>query len=80
MWEGIVDLNEDEVVDVTAIPWVGRGDFGRTEFESARSLAMERHLPNSAPYLIGMPSIGDYLEEGLSELGYSCDETALAHL
>jgi len=27
-----------------------------------------------------MPALGDYLDEGLSELGYSCDDTELAHL
>jgi hypothetical protein len=78
--EAIVGLNEDEVIDLIAIAWVGRGDFGRAEFDQARSLARERHRPNSAPYLIGMPSLGDYLDEGLAELGYSCGETELAHL
>jgi len=78
--EAVVDLNDDEVVDLIAIAWVGRGDFDRTDFAGARSLAMERHRPNSAPYLIGIPNLGDCLEEGLAELGYSCDETALAHL
>ena len=78
--EAIVDLNEDEVVDLIAVAWIGRGDFDRSDFESARSLAMERHRPNSAPYLIGIPNLGDCLEEGLAEVGYSCDETALAHL
>ena len=78
--EAIADLNDDEIVDLIAIAWVGRGDYDRTEFDSARSLAMERHRPNSAPYLIGMPSLGDYLEEGLAELGHSCDETETAHL
>jgi hypothetical protein len=78
--EAIVDLNDDEVVDLIAIAWVGRGDFDRTDFDSARSLAMERHRPNSAPYLVGMPALGDYLEEGLAELGYSCDDSDMAHL
>ena len=78
--EAIVDLNDDEVVDLIAIAWVGRGDFDHTDFDGARTLARERHRPNSAPYLVGMPSLGDYLEEGLAELGYSCDESALSHL
>jgi hypothetical protein len=78
--EAIVDLNEDEVVDLIAIAWVGRGDFSRAEFDQARSLAQERHRPDSAPYLVGMTSLGDYLDEGLAELGHSCSETELAHL
>lgn len=76
----IADLNDDEVVDLIAIAWVGRGDFDRTDFDEARALAVERHKPNSSRYLIGMPSLGDYLEEGLAELGYSCDDTDAVHL
>lgn len=76
----ISDLNDDEVVDLIAMAWVGRGDFDRNDFDGARSLASERHQRNSAPYLIGIPNLGDCLEEGLAELGYSCEETAMAHL
>ncbi len=78
--QAIRDLNDDEVVDLIAIAWVGRGDFDRNDFDSARALAMERHRRNSAPYLTGMPSLGDYLDDGLAELGHSCDDTEIAHL
>ena len=27
-----------------------------------------------------LPALGDYLEEGLAELGYSCDDMELSHL
>ncbi len=77
--EAIIDLNDDEVVDLIAIAWVGRGDFDRTDFAGARSLAFERHRPNSAPYLTGMPALGDYLEEGLAELGHRPDDADMAH-
>jgi hypothetical protein len=76
----ISDLNDDEVVDLIAIAWVGRGDFDRSEFGSARELAAERHRRNSARYLTGMPSLGDYLDDGLAELGHSCDDVEIAHL
>jgi hypothetical protein len=29
---------------------------------------------------VGTPLLGDYLEEGLSKLGYSSDEETLSHL
>jgi hypothetical protein len=67
----IDQLTDDEVIDLIAITWVGRGDFDRTTFDEARELATERHKARSARYLMGMPLLGDYLEEGLSELGYS---------
>ena len=67
-------LNDDEVVDVIALAWLGRGDFAKEEWEEARALARERHRPRSAGYLMGMPALGDYLEEGLSMLGYSIED------
>jgi uncharacterized protein DUF3775 len=72
--EAIDDLNDDEVVDLIALAWVGRGDFARAEWGAARRLARERHRPKSSDYLIGMPALGDYLEEGLDTLGHSCED------
>ena len=65
-------LNEDEIIDLIALAWIGRGDFSGKEWGEARQLANERHRRHSAAYLMGMPALGDYLEEGLQELGYSC--------
>ena len=73
-------LDDDEVIDVIALAWVGRGDFGRDEWPAARALADERHRGRSAEYLIGIPTLGDYLEEGLAELGYSCADYEKGHL
>jgi hypothetical protein len=67
-------LNDSEAVDLIALAWVGRGDFDRASFEEARSLAVERHGDQNADYLMGMPLLGDYLEEGLSELGHPVTE------
>jgi hypothetical protein len=78
---GAIDtLDDDEVIDVIALAWVGRGDFGRSDWANARAMARERHRRHSAAYLIGMPALGDYLEEGLSELGYSCADYDAGHL
>jgi len=73
-------LNEDEVIDLIALAWVGRGDFSKEEWREARALADERHRPHSAEYLLGMPALGDYLEEGLASLGYSPTDYASDHL
>ncbi len=67
-------LNDDEVIDLIALAWLGRGDFTTAEWEDARALAKERHRRHSANYLTGIPTLGDYLEEGLSQLGYSCED------
>ncbi len=70
----IDSLDDDEMIDVIALAWVGRGDFARAEWLNARELARERHQRRSSSYLIGMPALGDYLEEGLAELGYSVSD------
>jgi hypothetical protein len=69
--EAIDDLNDDEVIDLIAMAWVGRGDYGRDEWAEARSMASERHREHSADYLMGIPTLGDFLEEALATLGYS---------
>jgi hypothetical protein len=64
-------LNVDELLDLLALTWLGRGDFG--SFAQARQEAedmREKHIPR---YLLGTPLLGDYLEEGLSQLGYSLE-------
>jgi hypothetical protein len=76
----IDDLNDDEVVDLVALAWVGRGDFGREGWLEAKALARERHKRHSADYLIGMPTLGDYLEEGLAALGHSCEDYGIGRL
>jgi hypothetical protein len=78
--DAIRSLNDDEIVDLIAIVWVGRGDFDRDGFADARALAVERHRIDSSDYLLGMPMLGDFLEEGMATLGYSPDPDVLDHL
>ena len=73
-------LNEDEIIDLIALAWVGRGDFEKGQWREARRLANERHRPHSAAYLVGMPYLGDYLEEGLATLGHSVTDLGADHL
>ncbi len=71
--EAIDDLNDEEIVELIALTWVGRGDFGPEEWEEAKALALERHRKHSAGYLMGIPMLADYLDEGLTALGHSCE-------
>ena len=76
----IDNLNDDEVGDVIALAWVGRGDYDKRGWGEARMLARERHRRHSSDYLLGMPALGDYLEEGLAELGYATEDIGSGHL
>ncbi|NKB44864.1 MAG: DUF3775 domain-containing protein [Alphaproteobacteria bacterium] len=66
-------LNDDEQIELTVISWVGRGTYTVDEWEDAAETARLDHSGNTAEYLLGQPRIADYLEEGLSQLGFSCE-------
>jgi hypothetical protein len=65
-------LNIDEQLDMLALTWLGRGDFGT--FGEARQEAELLEDVHAGRYLIGTPQLGDYLEEGLSQLGVSLED------
>ena len=73
----INDLNDDEIVELIAMTWVGRGDYGPAEWQEAKALAADRNRDHAAAYLMGIPLLPDLLGEGLAELGhsYTPDET-----
>ncbi|MEX2450563.1 MAG: DUF3775 domain-containing protein [Rhodospirillales bacterium] len=71
---GFVDsLNEDQQCELVALAWLGRGDFTRDEWQDGVDAARERHTDATADYLLGMPLLPDYLEEGLAAFDLSCD-------
>jgi hypothetical protein len=65
-------LNEDEQIDLVALAWLGRGDGELENWDDLRSEASRAHNDRTAAYLLGMPLLADYLEEGLSQFGESC--------
>lgn len=69
--EIIADLNEDEQAELVAMTWVGRGDFSVEEWKEAVQDAMDRKTGPTTDYLLGIPLLGDLLEEGFVALGYS---------
>ena len=73
-------LSVDEQIDLVAIAWLGRGDYTAADWLSVRGEAADAHNKNTAEYLLGMPLLGDYLEEGLALLGRDCEEFELNHL
>lgn len=78
--ELIRSLDIDEQSALVALSWLGRGDFSAEEWDEANATARERHTEQTAEYLLGMPLLSDYLLEGLSQLGVSCEEWDKEHL
>jgi len=64
--EMIRNLDEDEQIRLVALAWVGRGTFDASEWKDAVKQARAAHNNRTAEYLIGLPLLGDYLEEGLA--------------
>jgi len=72
---GFIDaLNDDEQAHLVALTWVGRGTFDPEDFEEAVETARSERSNSTASYLLGIPLLADYLEEGLEKLGYSVED------
>lgn len=67
-------LNEDEQIDLVTLAWLGRGDGDTNTWDELRAEATRAHNNRTASYLLGMPLVSDYLEEALSQLGFSCED------
>lgn len=76
----IDSLSEDEQVDLVTLAWLGRGDYTAADWATVRNDAAAAHNERTASYLLGMPLLGDFLEEGLSMVGRSCEEFELGRL
>ena len=76
----INSLSEDEQIDLVTLAWLGRDDYSASDWASVREEASRAHNQRTAEYLLGMPLVGDFLEEGLSMLGYSCEEFEIERL
>lgn len=76
----ISSLSEDEQIDLVALVWLGRDDYGPEDWSEVRAEAARAHNDATATYLLGTPLLGDLLEEGLAMLGYSCEEFEINRL
>ncbi len=70
----IADMSVDEQIDLVALAWLGRGDAGVESWQELRSEAARAHNRRTAAYLLAMPLLPNYLQDGLAELGQSCDD------
>jgi hypothetical protein len=78
--EFIDELNVDEQCELVALAWIGRGDYTAEDWEEAVTTARELHNDRTSLYLLGMPLLADFLEEGLAAFEVSCEEVELDHL
>jgi hypothetical protein len=62
-------LRDDQQIRLVALAWLGRGTFDIDEWSEALATAREEHNGRTAEYLLGLPLLGDYLEDGLAMFG-----------
>jgi hypothetical protein len=70
---GFIDaLDEDEIVELVALAWLGRGSFDTWDecLREARNAPHQR----TAEYLLTMPHLADHLEDALSRFGEDCTD------
>ena len=79
----ISSLSEDEQIDLVALAWLGRDDNTIEDWPALREEAARAHVSRAeqtASYLLGMPLLADYLEEGFSLFGQSCEDFEINRL
>lgn len=72
--EFIAGMNDDEQVELVALMWVGRGTYTAEEWDEAVETARSERVNKTEEYLLGIPLLSDYLEEGLEAMGYSIED------
>jgi hypothetical protein len=67
------DLAEDQLAEVVALAWVGRGTYDASEWDEAFAEASDLGPEQRIDELLDMPLLGGHLEAGLAAFDYSCD-------
>lgn len=72
--EFIANLNDDEQASLVAVMWVGRETFDAEELGEAIATARAEATAPTEDYLMGIPMLADYLEDGLNALDISLED------
>lgn len=67
------DLADDQLAEVLAMAWVGRGTFDVSEWEDASAEANDTDPESTIDELMDMPLLAAHLEGGLAAFDYSCE-------
>jgi hypothetical protein len=65
------DLADDQIQEVLALAWVGRGTYDATEWDDALEEATD--ISDPVEELLDMPTLAAFLDAGLAAFELSCD-------
>ena len=78
--DAIDSLSDFERIELLALTWLGRGDYSKEEWREALAEARRVHDAKETEYLVGTPLLGDFLEEGLAQLGYAIEDYEIGRM
>jgi len=78
--DALNSLTDPERIEVLALTWLWRGDDGKEDWREVLEEALRIHDEKETEYLMGTPLLADYLEEGLSQLGYSIEDFEIGRM
>jgi hypothetical protein len=73
--KAFLDAQSDDVLrELLALTWIGRGDYTVDEWQNVMGDIKDVRDQHTTEYLLGTPLLADFLEEGLSQFGHSCED------
>jgi hypothetical protein len=67
------DLNDDQIGEILALAWVGRGTYDASEWDDALEEANDSGGEDAVDQLLEMPTLAAYLDAGLAAFDLSCE-------
>jgi len=67
------DLAEDQLAELVALAWVGRGTYDASEWDEAFEEANGLEVDERIDELLDMPALDSHLEASLAAFDYSCE-------
>jgi hypothetical protein len=67
------DLADDQLAELLALAWVGRGTYDASEWDDAFAEASDTDPESAIDELLDMPLLASHIESGLAAFDYSCE-------
>ena len=67
------DLGDDQLQELLALAWVGRGTYDASEWSEALEAAADADSEDPIEQLLDMPTLAAYLDAGLAAFDLNCD-------
>lgn len=73
-------LNEEEYRNLLALMWIGRGDYDKSEWDTALAEADRLGNDFNPGFFIRNPLLAEHIEDALNQFGYVCERENAARI